>query len=279
MSEIKMNGIDVSKHQGVIDWKKVKADGVEFAILRAGYGRELSQKDVQFENNYKGCKANNIPCGVYWYSYAMSAEEAKKEAQTCLETIKGKQFEYPIYFDIEEKKQLELGKAACTEITKAFLETVEKAGYWVGVYSSKSHLETHIAEDVRKRYAVWVAHYGVKKTTYSGQFGMWQKSSTGKIDGIKGNVDQNECYIDYPTKIKEAGRNGFKKIVSKTETVAKPKPVETKYTTYIVKRGDTLWDIAQKYLGSGKRYKEIMYASAITSEKIYPKQKLKIPKK
>lgn len=279
MSEIKMNGIDVSKHQSVIDWKKVKADGVEFAILRAGYGRELSQKDVQFENNYKGCKANNIPCGVYWYSYAMSAEEAKKEAQTCLETIKGKQFEYPIYFDIEEKKQLELGKAACTEITKAFLETVEKAGYWVGIYSSKSHLETYIAEDVRKRYAVWVAHYEVKKTTYSGQFGMWQKSSTGKIDGIKGNVDLNECYVDYPAEIKKAGRNGFKKTVSKTETVAKPKPVETKYTTYIVKRGDTLWDIAQKYLGSGKRYKEIMYASAITSEKIYPKQQLKIPKK
>lgn len=272
-------GIDVSKHQGVIDWKKVKADGVEFAILRAGYGREISQKDMQFENNYKGCKANNIPCGVYWYSYAMSAEDAKKEAGACLEIIKGKQFEYPIYFDIEEKKQLELGKSACSEITKAFLETVENAGYWVGIYSSKSHLETYIDKSLRERYAVWAAHYGVKKTTYNGQLGMWQKSSTGRIDGINGNVDLNECYVDYPAEIKKAGRNGFKKTVVKSETVTKPKPVEPKYITYFVKRGDTLWDIAAKYLGSGKRYKEIMYASGITSETIRPKQKLLIPKK
>lgn len=280
MSDFKVYGIDVSKHQGVIDWKKVKADGVQFAILRAGYGRELSQKDVQFENNYKGCKDNDIPCGVYWYSYAMTVEEVKKEAQVCLEVIKGKQFEYPIYFDIEEKKQLELGKAACTELAKAFLETVEKAGYWVGIYSSKSHLETYISEEVRERYAVWVAHYNVDRTTYKGQFGMWQKSSTGKVDGIKGNVDQNECYIDYPADVKKAGLNGFKKSAVKPQ-ISKPaaKPAEPKYITYTVKRGDTLWDIAKKYLGSGARYKEIMYASAITSEKIYPKQKLSIPKK
>lgn len=269
------NGIDVSEHQGAIDWKKVKTDGVKFAILRAGYGRELSQKDKQFENNYKGCKANGVPCGCYWYSYAMSAEEAKKEAAVCLETIKGKQFEYPIYFDIEEKRQLDLGKTACTEIAKAFLETVEASGYWVGIYSSKSHLESYISEDVRKRYAVWVAHYGVKKTTYSGQFGMWQKSSTGKVDGINGNVDLNECYFDYPAEIGKKGLNGFKKTISKTETV-QPKPA---YIEYIVKHGDTLWGIAQKYLGNGARYKEIMYASAITSETIYPKQKLMIPKK
>ena len=271
-------GIDVSEHQGVIDWKKVKANGVKFAILRAGYGRETSQKDEQFENNYKGCKNNGIPCGVYWYSYAMSEEEAKKEAAVCLETIKGKQFEYPVYFDIEEKKQLDLGKAACTEIANAFLETVEAAGYWVGIYSSKSHLETYISDDVRKRYAVWVAHYGVPKTTYSGQFGMWQKSSDVKIDGISGNVDLNECYVDYPAEIKKAGLNGFKKTISKTETV-QPKPVKPAYTEYIVKRGDTLWGIAQKYLGNGARYKEIMYASGITSETIYPRQKLLIPRK
>lgn len=273
-----IKGIDVSRHQGTINWKKVKSDGVKFAILRAGYGREISQKDEQFENNYKGCKANGIPCGVYWYSYAMSAEEAKKEATACLATIKGKQFEYPIYFDIEERKQLELGKTACTAITKAFLETVESSGYWVGIYSSKSHLESYISEDVRKRYAVWVAHYGVNKTTYSGQFGMWQKSSEGKVDGISGNVDLNECYIDYPAEIKKAGLNGFKKTISKTETV-QPKPVKPKYIVYTVKRGDTLWDLAEKYLGSGTRYKEIMYASALISDKIYPGQKLLIPKK
>ena len=201
------NGIDVSKHQGVIDWTKVKTD---FAVLRAGYGREISQKDEQFEANYAGCKANGIPCGAYWYSYAMSADEARLEAKACLEILGGKSFEYPIYFDIEESKQLALGKTKCSEIAEAFLKAVESAGYWVGIYSSKSHLENYISEDIRSRYAVWVAHYGVEKTSYSGTFGMWQKSSSGTVTGISGNVDLDECYADYPAQIKAAGLNGFK---------------------------------------------------------------------
>lgn len=202
-------GIDVSEHQGTIDWSAVKNSGVEFAIIRAGYGREISQKDKQFENNYAGCKASGIPVGAYWYSYATSAEAAKLEAQVCLEVLRGKRFEYPIYFDIEEKRQLDLGKEKCSEIAKAFLEEVEKAGYWVGIYSSKSHLENFISDDIRSRYAVWVAHYGVDKTNYNGAYGMWQRSSTGKINGISGNVDIDECYIDYPSEIKSVGLNGF----------------------------------------------------------------------
>lgn len=261
------HGIDISEHQGKIDWAKVKTD---FAIIRAGYGREIFQKDKCFEDNYKGCRAGNIPCGAYWYSYATTVEEAKKEAETCLKVIKGRTFEYPIFFDIEEPRQLALGKEKCTEIAKAFLETVEKAGYWVGIYSSKSHLENYLTEDIRSRYAVWVAHYGVEKTSYTGQFGIWQKSSTGKINGISGNVDLNECYIDYPAEIRKAELNGF---------AGKPTVSQNKYIEYTVKRGDSLWNLAEKFLGNGARYKEIMYASAITSEKIYPKQRLFIPEK
>lgn len=216
-------GIDVSEHQGIIDWTKVNT---EFAIIRAGYGREITQKDKRFEHNYNGCKAKNIPCGAYWYSYATSVDEAKKEAAVCLEVLKGKQFEYPIFFDIEENRQFKLGRTACSQIAKAFLETVEKAGYFVGIYSSQSHLESYISEDLRKRYAVWVAHYGVKKTSYSGKFGMWQKSSTGSIAGISGNVDLNECYIDYPTIIKKNHLNGF----SDAEIAAKT----TKAVTLII---------------------------------------------
>lgn len=208
-------GIDVSEHQGIIDWSAVKSSGIDFAIIRAGYGRELSQKDKQFENNYAGCKSSGIPVGVYWYSYATSAEAAKLEAQICLEVLSEKQFEYPIYFDIEEKRQLDLGKEKCSEIAKVFLEEVEKAGYWVGIYSSKSHLENFISDEVRNRYAVWVAHYGVGKTTYNGTYGIWQKSSTGKINGISGNVDLDECYMDYPSKIKAVGLNGFSTVSTK----------------------------------------------------------------
>lgn len=204
-----MKGIDVSKHQGNVNWSHVKADGVKFAIIRAGYGKEISQKDQQFENNYVGCKSNSIPCGAYWYSYAMSEAEAKQEAAVCLKVIAGKTFEFPIYYDIEEKKQFALGKAKCSAIAKAFLETLENAGYWVGIYSSKSYLQSHFTDEVKTKYAVWLAHYGVAKSDYSDQYGIWQKSSTGKVYGITGNVDINECYFDYPTAIKKAGRNGF----------------------------------------------------------------------
>lgn len=267
-------GIDVSKHNGKIDWQQAKGD-INFAILRAGYGREISQKDPTFETNYKGCKDNNIPVGVYWYSYAMTADEARKEADVCLQVIKGKSFEYPVYFDIEEKKQFVLGRARCSEIAEAFLHRIESAGYWVGIYSSKSSLEAYLSEEIRSRYAVWVAHYGVKKTNYSGVYGMWQKSSTGKIKGISGNVDLDECYVDYPTQIRKAGLNGLtvtSKSKAKTETKA------ASYTEYTVKKGDTLWGIAQSKLKNGSRYTEIKSLNGLKSDTIYSGQKLKIPK-
>lgn len=221
-----MKGIDVSKHQGNVNWSHVKADGVKFAIIRAGYGKEAYQKDIQFENNYAGCKSSGIPVGVYWYSYATTPDEARKEAAVCLSIIKGKTFEYPVYFDIEEPSVLAKGKAACTAIAKAFLEAVEQAGYFVGIYSSKVHLENCITEELRARYAVWVAHYGVDKTTYHGQYGIWQKSSTGKVYGISGNVDVNECYIDYPAAIKKKGLNGFKAASAKPAKPAQVAPAK-----------------------------------------------------
>ena len=219
-----MRGIDISKHNGVVNWAQVKADGVQFAILRAGYGKEASQKDTQFEANYIGCKAQGIPCGAYWYSYAATPAEARQEAAVCLSFLQGKTFAFPIYFDIEEQKVLAQGKTACTAIAKAFLETVEKAGYFVGIYSSKSHLESCFTEELRTRYAVWVAHYGVDKTTYHGQYGIWQKSSTGKVSGIRGNVDMNECYTNYPAAIRKKGLNGFKAV----QTAATAKPAQAK---------------------------------------------------
>ena len=214
-------GIDVSKHQGEIDWTKVKNSGkVEFAILRAGYGKLISQKDNKFEKNYSECIKNNIPVGAYWYSYAISEAEAKQEANVFLQAIKNKQFAYPVYFDLEEPKQLALGKNKCSAIAKAFLETVEKAGYFVGLYMSKSHLETYISEEIRNKYAIWVTHYDVPQTSYSGQFGIWQKSDTGSISGISGNVDLDECYCDYSTLIQNAVLNGFAKIT----TAPNPEP-------------------------------------------------------
>lgn len=202
------NGIDVSRWQGQIDWKSVRTD---FVIIQAGFGREVSQKDIQFEANYNGCKANNIPCGAYWYSYAQTPEDAEKEANACLTVINGKKFEYPIYYDVEEQAVLNLGKARVSAIIRAFLEKVEAAGYFVGLYMAASHLNSYVEDDIRNRYAVWVAHINTNKPSYSGSYGMWQYSWTGKVNGISGDVDKDYVYIDYPAIIKNAGLNGFKK--------------------------------------------------------------------
>ena len=212
-------GIDVSQWQGDINWGAVNAD---FAILRAGYGKVKSQIDTKFEQNYKNAKAVGMPLGAYWYSYAMSADEAREEAKVFIDIIKGKQFEYPVYFDVEEAKTLALGKDKVSNIIIAFLEEMEKAGYFAGLYMSASPLTTHTTDFVKKRFAIWVANYGVSKPSYSGQYGMWQYSSAGRVGGINGNVDMNECYVDYPKQIKADGKNGF--------TKPEPEPVEPEPT-------------------------------------------------
>lgn len=210
------NGIDVSAYQGDIDWSAVSASGVEFAILRAGYGDEASQKDAQFDANYAGCKASGVPCGAYWFSYALSPEEARREAEACLTVLNGTQLAYPVFLDMEEESQRILGAEACSAIAEAFLSTVEGAGYFVGIYSDASFLEENISEAIRQRYTVWVAEYDVDKPTYSDNFGIWQKSDQGSIPGISGNVDLDECYEDYPAAIKANGLNGFKKSPEKS---------------------------------------------------------------
>ncbi len=204
-------GIDVSEHQGVIDWNKVKSSGkVDFAILRAGYGKESSQVDKQFERNYSECKRLNIPVGAYWYTYATTADEAKQEASVCLRTLAGKSFEYPVAFDIEEQASL----ANASELCEAFCSELEKNGYYTAIYSFKSAFESNIS-DIKEKYDTFLSHVGVEQTDYSGDYGLWQYSWTGRIDGISGDVDLDYAYKDYPTIIKNAGLNGFSKSYTK----------------------------------------------------------------
>ena len=253
-----MNGIDVSKFQGVIDWNKVKASGVDFVIIRAGYGRYTSQKDVKFEENYTGAKAAGLNVGAYWYSYADSIEDVKQEAAACIQVLSGKKFEMPIYFDLEEKAQFQRGKTFCGELVKTFCNALENAGYFAGLYISRSPLQTHIPEDVRTRYALWVAEYNAR-LNYSGAVGIWQKSDSGRVAGISGDVDLDECYIDYPKIIKNGGFNGFSKgqtaengnSVNSTEQptgTAEPTTAEQKTgIVYTIRKGDTLTAIAKRY--------------------------------
>lgn len=203
------HGIDVSKHQGHIDWNRVRASGrVQFAILRAGFGRTAAQKDPRFEENYAAATAAGIPVGAYWYSYAVTPEDARQEAAACLQVIAGKQFAYPIWFDLEEQAALKTGKANCSAMVRAFCDTLEAAGCWVGLYASRSVLTDLIEPAVRTRYAVWVAEWG-SSLHYDGACGIWQRSDSGSIPGIAGTVDLDTCFVDYPVLIRAAGKNGF----------------------------------------------------------------------
>ena len=202
-------GIDVSTWQGKIDWNQVKGAGINYAVLRSSFGSpDPSQVDNRFEQNYAGAKAAGIPVGAYHYGYAVSEAEARQEAKFFLDTIKGKQFEYPVYYDVEDNGTMgTLSRQALTNVIKVFCSEVEKAGYYVGVYASLSWLDSKFYPD-QLPYDIWAAQY-FTECQYSGQYGMWQYTSSGKAAGIQGGVDMNECYQDYPKIIKENHLNGF----------------------------------------------------------------------
>lgn len=177
-----MNGIDISKWQGAIDWNKVKASGVKFVIIRAGYGIQV---DPRFEQNYAGATAAGLHVGAYWYSYALNNSAAAIEAECCKRTLADKRFEMPIYYDIEEHDQLVKSMAFVSGLITTFCTEMEKAGYFAGFYMSRSPLQNKTTEDVRKRFAIWAAEYA-SRLNYSGTVGMWQKSASGNVYGISG---------------------------------------------------------------------------------------------
>lgn len=227
--------IDVSTWQGNIDWSKVKADGVQGAIIRAGFGKVASQKDNKFEQNYKNAKAVGMPIGAYWYSYATSVADAKQEAEVCISILKGKQFEYPIYYDLEDRSMTGCGKSVLTQIATTFCETLENAGYFVGIYSNPNWLNNYLDYNIVKKYTLWLAHWGVSEPSY--KCGLWQYSSSGSVSGISGRIDMNWGYQDFPTEIKNGKLNGFGESTSTPTPDHKPsKPA----TSTGFKVGDTV---------------------------------------
>ena len=194
-----LNGIDVSEHNGSINWSKVKNTGqVDFAIIRAGYGREMDQRDKRFDYNIQNAQANYIPCGVYWFSYALSPEEALVEAETCYSMIKDYNYQLPVYFDIETDDQWGLTAATCSAMCEVFCKYMQDRGYTAGIYSCASFLETKVYHTVRQKYEIWVAEYGHSVDHYTGSFRIWQHSCTGILDGIPEDVDLNYAYVNYP---------------------------------------------------------------------------------
>lgn len=206
-----INGIDVSHWQGAINWTKVKASGIQFAIIKAGGSDAGFYTDPRWEENYRNAKANGIAVGAYYFvgPACTSAEDGKADAQRFLAQLAGKQFEYPVFMDVEATPAF--AKAGTTEAAIAFCRALESAGYFAGIYSSTySGFQERLDDSRLTPFTHWVAQYA-SKCSYGGAFGIWQYSSTGSVSGIAGNVDMDISYQDYPSIIKTGGFNGYAK--------------------------------------------------------------------
>lgn len=225
-----IKGIDVSKYQGSIDFNKVKASGINFVMIRlgSGYGGKFCL-DPKFKTYYTAAKAAKLNVGCYFYTYAKTVARATAEAKEVLAALKGYTFEYPVAFDIEDPSiynNAGCTKAVVTAMIKAWCSTVEKAGYYVSLYSNPNWLKTKIDNALLKKYDLWLAHWDAKQPSYP--CGLWQYTSNGAVNGIRGRVDMDISYKNYPGIIKKAGLNGFPKAVNKYTPTAKPtKPAAT----------------------------------------------------
>ena len=204
-------GIDVSKHQGAIDWPQTaaalrQANGGQdpgFAILRAGYGNTPAQKDAQFEANYQGARGAGVPVGAYWYSYALGPEDAVQEARACLQVLAGRPLTYPVWYDLEyEPALLRQDNAGRTACCKAFCAELQRAGYKTGLYCSRDYLNNRLDSRELAGYDLWVAAYTGADSP--GQvalpYAMWQYSSANPLGlpGFGAHLDCNICYVPYP---------------------------------------------------------------------------------
>lgn len=290
--------IDVSSWQGDIDWKKVKADGVAGAIIRYCDGLII---DTHFEKNMKEAKKAGLHIGAYIFSRAVNAAQAKEEAQRIIAACKPYDLDMPIYMDLEASNLSGIADA----LASAFLAECDRQGVKGGIYANLYWMEHYITAKKFKEYPLWVAQYYKElQHAHPEWFGMWQYSSSGKVNGIDGNVDMDWCYRAYwedakpsepqkktveqlayeviagkwgngiirKQKLTKAGYD-YDKVQDKVNEILLAKP-KYKTVTYKVKKGDTLSGIASKY---GTTYQEIAKQNGIANPNlIYVGQKLKI---
>jgi GH25 family lysozyme M1 (1,4-beta-N-acetylmuramidase) len=217
---IQKKGIDVSEHQGNIDWTSVKTAGIDFAIIRAGwthYEGGLTIDDC-FHDNIDRAQSSAIPVGAYVYGYDLSCESARISAEKVIDVLRPYQLEYPVYYDQEYEQRINaLSAQTRTDICRTFLDALEQAGYYSAMYASKDWLEHWVYDEQLSHYDKWVAQYA-PSCTYLKNYGAWQygiigsvgtmqKDYTicGSIPGIKGNCDLDIAYQNYPAIIKTPG--------------------------------------------------------------------------
>lgn len=295
-------GIDVSQHQGKINWDEIKTQ-IDFAILRLGWigNKENHTTDVQFERNYAECKRLGIPVGVYVYCYANNDNAAKSGANWTVKSLSGKSLELPVYIDMEDDSISNLPKDLLTNICISFNSIIETNNMWAGVYANLDWFENHLNKDIIKaKYTTWIAHYVSGTNKHNGEYDVWQNSSNGILNGINDKVDTNYMYRDLVSEIgnikssepqttksivdlayevlngkygdgearKKALGSLYDDVQKKVNEIVKSK----KTTTYTVKKGDTLITIARKF---NTTYKEISRKNNIENvNRIYVGQKL-----
>ncbi len=216
-----MRGIDVSKYNNKgnpIDWGKVDASGIDFALIRAGFGNDISQKDPKFEENVQGALAHKLHVGAYWFSYAVSVADAQKEAEVfkkILVPYKGK-IDFPVAFDYEydsityaQKKGANPTNALIDSMARAFMDSMRADGWFVNLYTNMDFIKSgRFSADTCSKYDVWLADYNGAPDY---PCGIQQTGSTGTVPGIDGPVDMDTAFKDYPAIIRSGGYNGFPK--------------------------------------------------------------------
>lgn len=199
-------GIDVSEFQPNIDWAKVRTAGIEFAMLRAGYGN--NHIDGEFIRNATGCTASGIPFGVYWFSYALTADDAAREAAQCIASVKPYNVAYPIAYDLEydsvtyaKKNGVTMDKTLATACAKAFCEAVKAAGYTPAVYMNCDYSK-NMFDLSQLPCDIWYAYYQPEPDRTG--ISIWQCANNGSVDGISGRVDMDISYKDYGAAVSAA---------------------------------------------------------------------------
>lgn len=213
-------GLDLSKHNGLVDFKKVKEQGVKFVILRCGYAslsnRSNLYKDPKFEEYYKGAKEVGLNVGVYFYSRCNTTATALAEAKFILNTIKGKELDYPVWLDVEDVSTLKsVPRETMTNAITTCLNYIQDKGYYVGIYTGAYILKDYLVENKLSSYDKWIAQWS-KTCTYKGSYGMWQFGGetnvlkSPKVQGVSSkSCDQNYALIDYAKIIRARGLNGL----------------------------------------------------------------------
>lgn len=226
-------GIDVAKWNGVIDWAKVKEDGIVFAILKAT--QKSNSVEEAFERNYAGCIENGIEVGAYRYVYAKTVEAAKKEAQALCEVLAGKKITYRVWLDMEDDSIKYIGASILTNIINAEAEILQAAGFEVGVYCNLNWYKNVLQSDkLKEKYPFWIARYGTDDGEMQEEYSpeafahAWQYTSKGNVNGISGNVDLDVVFSEMSTETVEPEPHKY----SVGETVT--------YSSYYYAAGDDI---------------------------------------